>query len=41
LLPALKAKELKNPGTFSRLELPKETKSRKKTTQKKLTQKVI
>ena len=41
LLPALKAKALKNPGTFARLEPVKIAKTRKKSPAKKLTQKVV
>ena len=41
LLPALKAKTLKNPGTFARLEPTKNAKSTKKSPAKKLSQKVV
>lgn len=41
LLPALKAKTLKNPGTFARLEPTKIAKSSKKSPAKKLSQKVV
>jgi hypothetical protein len=41
LLPALKAKALKNPGTFARLEPVNVAKTRKKSPVKKLNQKVV
>ena len=41
LLPALKAKTFKNPGTFARLEPKNTSKPGKKTTQRKLTQRVV